>query len=86
MPPPKFPGIPGVFCVQEAKKGPPRRDVFWGMPSGKTRVSAEENKIFFVKGHDENRGPFSFSREKFRRCAGCQSLQKAKPIGPMKVS
>ena len=45
----------------------------------------KKNKIFFEKGHDENHGPFSFSRERFRRYAECQSLQKARQTGPTKV-
>ena len=45
----------------------------------------KKNKIFFEKGHDENHGPFSFSRERFRRYAECQSLQKARQTVPTRV-
>ena len=34
MPHRKKPGIPGLFGVQEAKKGPSGCDVFWGNAKG----------------------------------------------------
>ena len=46
MPHRKNPGIPGFFGVQEAKKGPSRRDVFWGdakdIACGKSSILGSE--------------------------------------------
>ena len=46
MPHRKSPGIPGFFGVQEDKKGPSRRDVFWGnakdIACGKSSILGSE--------------------------------------------